>query len=137
MAQTNSIATTLRRTAGGSALVTVLALGTSACFTGLGPRAIRGERPDYNEHIVGSTDRELLLNLVRLRYNESPLFLELGAVVTQYGVTASLSASGTINSSGTGEASGATGLGYSESPTVTYTPLAGEEFATRMLTPIP
>src|SRR5262249_2717582 len=30
-----------------------------------------------------------------------------------------------------------TALAYSEKPTVTYTPLAGEEFATRMLTPIP
>jgi hypothetical protein len=115
----------------------VVALATSGCFTGLGPQAIRSERPDYNEQIAGSADRELLLNLVRLRYNESPLFLELGAVVTQYGVTASVSASGHIESSGSGNASGATGLGYSESPTVTYTPLAGEDFATRMLTPIP
>jgi len=112
-------------------------VATGGCFTGLGPRAIRSERPEYNQQIVGSADRELLLNLVRLRYNESPLFLELGAVVTQYGVTASLSASGHIEGSGTGDATASTGLGYSESPTVTYTPLAGEDFATRMLTPIP
>jgi hypothetical protein len=115
----------------------VAALATGGCFTGLGPQAIRTERSDYNEQIAGSGDRELLLNLVRLRYNDSPLFLELGAVVTQYGMTASLSASGHIDGSGTGNANAATGLGYSESPTVTYTPLAGEDFATRMLTPIP
>ena len=119
------------------AIAAILLLVTSGCFTGIGPRAIRSERPDYNQQIVGSADRELLLNLVRLRYNESPLFLELGAVVTQYGTTASLSASGTVTGAGNGTATASTGLGYSESPTVTYTPLAGEDFATRMLTPIP
>jgi hypothetical protein len=114
----------------------VLALvTTSGCFAGVGPEAIRIERPDYNRQIAGSADKELLLNLVRLRYNESPLFLELGAVVTQYGYTASLSASGHFEN-GASAGNAATGLGYSESPTVTYTPLAGEEFATRMLSPI-
>ena len=114
----------------------VLALvTTSGCFAGVGPEAIRIERPDYNRQIASSADRELLLNLVRLRYNESPLFLELGAVVTQYAYTASLSASGHFeNGASAGNAS--TGLGYSESPTVTYAPLVGEEFATRMLSPI-
>jgi hypothetical protein len=70
-----------------------------------------------------------------MRYNESPLFLGLGAVVTQYGYTASLSASGHFES-GASAGNVGTGLGYSESPTVTYTPLVGEAFATRMLSPI-
>src|SRR5262245_23581603 len=116
-----------------SGLVAVLGSG---CATGLGPRALRSERPDYNQQIVRSADAELLLNLVRLRYNESPLFLELGSVVAQYGYDAALNAGGTF---GGGNDSGTLGtaLAYSEKPTVTYTPLAGEEFATRMLTPIP
>ncbi len=112
-------------------------VATGGCFTGLGPRAIRAERPDYNQQIVGAADRELLLNLVRLRYNESPLFLELGAVVTQYSVNASLNASGTFQGGGNSSGTASTGLGYTESPTITYTPLAGEDFARRMLTPIP
>jgi hypothetical protein len=32
-------------------------LGTAGCFTGLGPRAIRAERPDYNQQIVGDDDQ--------------------------------------------------------------------------------
>ena len=45
----------------------------------------------------------MLLNLVRLRYNDTPLFLELGSVVAQYGYDASLNAGGTVRrgSSGT------------------------------------
>ena len=79
----------------------------------------------------------MLLNLVRLRYNDSPLFLELGTVVAQYNYNASLNASGNVDGVGTGNATFGTGLGYSESPTITYTPLKGEDFATRMLTPLP
>jgi hypothetical protein len=115
----------------------LLALLAAACTTGLGPRAVRTERPDYNQQIVRSADREMLLNLVRLRYNDSPLFLELGGIVAQYTYDAALNASGHIQGAGGGDATAGTSLGYSEEPTVTYTPLTGEEFATRMLTPVP
>src|SRR4030095_6198519 len=112
----------------------VLALLASGCATGLGPKAVRSERPDYNHQIRRSGDAELLLNLVRLRYNDSPLFLDLGTVVTQYEYDASLNAAGTFGSDGSGTIG--TGLGYSEKPTITYTPLSGDQFATRMLTPL-
>ena len=42
----------------------ILAMG---CTTGLGPKALRSERPSYNEQIVRSGDEQMLLNLVRLR----------------------------------------------------------------------
>ena len=115
----------------------LLALLASGCTTGFGPRAVRSERPDYNKQIVRSADQEMLLNLVRLRYNDSPLFLELGGVVAQYSYDAALNAAGQINGSGPSGATVGSSLGYSEKPTITYAPLAGEEFATRMLAPIP
>ena len=65
-------------------LLTLLA----GCATGLGPKAVRGERPDYNQQILRSADAEMLLNLVRMRYNDTPLFLELGTVVASYGYDA-------------------------------------------------
>ena len=103
---------------------------------GLGPRALRGERPDWNQQIVRSTDAEMLLNVVRLRYNDSPLFLELGAVVAQYTYDASLNVSGQLEA-GMNNGTLGTILGYSEHPTITYTPLSGEDFAERLLSPIP
>ena len=118
-------------------MLLLLGLLTSGCATGLGPKAVRSERPDYNKQIVRSADAEMLLNVVRLRYNDSPLFLELGGVVAQYSYDASLNAAGQISGSGPNSASVAAGLAYSEKPTITYTPLSGEEFATRMLAPIP
>src|SRR5262247_3601455 len=110
----------------------VLLVLASGCATGLGPKAVRSERPDYNRQIVRSNDAELLLNLVRLRYNDSMLFLGTGGVVAQYSYDASLSAGGTASSGTLG-----TTLAYGEKPTITYTPLTGEEFAARLLAPIP
>jgi hypothetical protein len=120
-----------------AAVLGVVALIASSCATGLGPHAVRSERPDYNQQIVRSGDAEMLLNLVRLRYNDTPLFLELGTVVATYGYDASFNASGTIPSSGSSTATLGTGLTYAEHPTITYAPLAGDKYATRMLTPIP
>jgi hypothetical protein len=120
-----------------AAILALSGLLASGCTTGLGPRAVRTERPDYNREIVHSSDAEMLLNLVRLRYNDSPLFLELGSVVSQYTYDASLSATGQVGGGVAAQGTLGTGLDYAERPSITYTPLAGEEFATRMLTPIP
>src|SRR5215468_11257774 len=118
--------------------VGVLALIASSCATGLGPHAVRGERPDYNQQIVRSGDAEMLLNLVRLRYNDTPLFLELGSVVASYGYDAGVNAGGTIGTTpGSSSANLGASLGYYEHPTVTYSPLAGDQFAERLLSPIP
>src|SRR5215475_2520854 len=91
-------------------MLLLLGLLTSGCATGLGPKAVRSERPDYNKQIVRSADAEMLLNVVRLRYNDSPLFLELGGVVAQYTYDASLSVSGQISGSGPSGATLGTGL---------------------------
>jgi hypothetical protein len=116
-------------------LLALFALVAGGCATGLGPKAVRSERPDYNRQIRRSGDAEMLLNLVRLRYNDSPLFLELGTVVAQYSYDASLNAGGNIGG-GDGTTIGSA-FAYTEKPTITYTPLTGDQFATRMLTPIP
>ena len=108
----------------------------AACTTGLGARAVRTERPDYNQQIVSSGDREMLLNLVRLRYNESPLFLELGSVVAQYKYEGTLSLMGQLQANGPSGGTLGSTLDYTETPTVTFTPLAGADFATRLLSPI-
>jgi len=117
---------------------TLLVLLVNGCATGLGPKTIRSERPDYNQQIVRSSDEQMLLNLVRLRYNETPLFLELGTVVAQYHYNASLNAAGELQTNPSrNQANLGLGLEYQESPTITYTPLSGDEYAERMLTPIP
>jgi hypothetical protein len=120
----------------GLAMPCALLVLASSCATGFGPKAVRSERPDYNRQIVRSNDAELLLNIVRLRYNDAMLFLGVGGVVAQYAYDASLNAGGTAGGGNPAGATFGTALDYGEKPTITYTPLVGEEAAARLLAPI-
>lgn len=64
----------------------------AGCNT-VGPRTVRGARLNYNEAIAQSRDEQLLLNLVRLRYRDTPLFLEISSVTTQYNLEYGVGAS--------------------------------------------
>jgi len=142
----------------------------SSCNT-VGPKAVRGARINYNEAIARTGDQQLLLNLVRLKYRDTPLFLEITSVSTQYnlewsagasqsftdtdtltgGVGAAAEAAVSNALSGKGSRSGSlsrnrvdtdssgmdVGLGFYERPTITYSPLQGEDFVTQLLSPIP
>lgn len=120
------------------AAASLLAVVSSGCTTGLGPKTLRTERPEYNRQLLRSHNAEMLLNVVRLRYNESPLFLQVGSMVANYKYEAGFSG-GAGFGAGNGGTSGSFGgnLDYREQPTITYSPLIGEEFAQRMLTPLP
>jgi hypothetical protein len=108
--------------------------------TAFGPKAIPTDRFNYNEAISSSRDEQILLNIVRVRYLKVPVFLNVASVLTQYIYTGNVGASGSVESS-TGPDTWGVGasanLGYTERPTITYVPLAGSEFARRLLSPIP
>ena len=108
------------------------------CVTRMGPRTIPGARFNYNETIARSLNEQLLLNLVRLRYRDTPLFIDVGTVVAQYSLSGQASASPLINVDGTDQTEYGFGVSgsYSERPTITYHPLKGEDFAQRLLSPI-
>ena len=117
-----------------------LSLAASSCSQ-IGPATIANGRFDYNEAIVRSFDSQMLLNLVRLRYQDSILFLDLTSVVASYSREARVGASTNVDvansSNPTAVGLGATGgLTWSESPTISYAPLQGEDFANRLLAPI-
>jgi hypothetical protein len=114
-------------------LSSVLALG--GCSQ-IGPATVASARFDYNEAIIRSFDHQMLLNLVRLRYQDSVLFLDLTSVVASYrrDATVGATAGAEIPTNVTLGLNG--NMSWGESPTITYAPLQGEEFAKRMLAPI-
>jgi len=133
-----AIGSRLRRARHGA--LAALALAALGCSQ-IGPATIASGRFDYNEAIVRSFDQQMLLNLVRLRYQDSILFLDLTSVVASYRRegTVGTSAQGDVpNSTTPGALSlGASGgMTWSESPTISYAPLQGEDFAKRLLAPI-
>lgn len=111
--------------------LTVLA----GCNT-IGPDSVRMGRAQYNIAIQQTNGEQLLLNLVRLRYRDTPYFLEVASVSTSFDFTASASASGSLVESADNTYGLDTGVSFSEQPTVTYTPLQGNEFVTQLMTPI-
>ncbi|VAX10990.1 hypothetical protein MNBD_GAMMA26-1819 [hydrothermal vent metagenome] len=56
-------------------ILILLVLLTSGC-TNFGPNRLQASRNDYNVAIQQTGDEQLLLNLVRLQYRDTPLFLE-------------------------------------------------------------
>lgn len=101
----------------------------------VGPRAIRVQRGDYNAALQVTND-QLLLNIVRLRYGETPSFLEVTGIVTQLRIELGGSAEATA---GVGVDPALTAGGtfvYADQPTITYLPSQGEQFVRRFLTPI-
>lgn len=113
------------------------ALALGACSS-LGARTIPGARFDYNDAIVRSFDNQMLLNLVRLRYQDSIFFLDLSSVVASYRreVNGSVSPGGVVNGATSYSWAAAAGGAWSESPTISYVPLQGEDFAKRLLAPV-
>lgn len=113
-----------------------LLLLTPACVR-IGARSVQHDRFDYNVAIARTQDEQMLLNLVRLRYLDTPMFLQVGSVSTQYSLEAGADLGVTVPEGGPDSFRAGTGLAYGEKPTVTYSPLAGDDFVRQMLSPIP
>ncbi len=119
-----------------SLLIVIILLGTAGC-SGVGHGRLEGERSNYNVAIQRSNDEQLLLNLVRLKYRDTPFFLEVSSVATQFTYSAGASAGGTVQSGVAGILNLGANAAVEERPTVTYAPLQGEDFIQRFLSQIP
>ena len=110
----------------------LLMLSVSGCAS-IGPRTIVRDRFDYITAISESWKSQTLLNLVKIRYGDAPVFLNVASVINQYAVESSVTLSGTWFVNPFEEHNAAQNLsamgGYSDKPTITYTPLSGEKFA--------
>ncbi|NDY42686.1 hypothetical protein G3N55_07515 [Dissulfurirhabdus thermomarina] len=102
----------------------------------VGPTVLQQGRNGYNIAIQRSNDEQLLLNLVRLRYRDTPFFLEVSSVSSQFTFEGSATLSGTANEKNPDVLGLGTGVGFSERPTVSFTPLQGEKFVRMVLSPV-
>lgn len=103
----------------------------------LGPPSIARDRFDYTTAVADSWKRQMLLNIVKIRYGDAPIFLDVASIINQYSLETELR--GTLGWSAPPyvdrQEVGATGR-YYDRPTITYTPLTGEKFARNLMTPI-
>ncbi|MEE4300747.1 MAG: hypothetical protein V2J24_15010, partial [Pseudomonadales bacterium] len=117
-------------------LVLFLVLFLAGC-SNLGPRVLETGRGDYNTALRDTSDQQLLLNLVRLRYLERPYFLEVASVTSQFTFSGSAGAGLAFEGLRVDDDVPVDIQGvYEEAPTVAYQPLQGEDFVRRLLSPI-
>ena len=117
-------------------IIILLSIMVTACAR-IGPDIIQASGNDYNIAIQRTIDEQLLLNLIRLKYHDSPFFLEVNSVSSQFKLNTETGLSATFKEQQIPESVGLSGkLNFTEQPTVTYLPLQGNDFIQRLLKPI-
>lgn len=110
----------------------------SGCAS-IGPRTVETDSFNYNGVLADAWKQRMLFNMVRMRYGDTPYFLDVASVINQYSLETGVSLNGQVARTGAGDIF--LGLGghgtYTDRPTVTYTPVSGETFARSLMRPLP
>src|SRR5512144_1587005 len=64
----------------------------------LGPKTIAVDRFDYSSSIADSWKQQTLLNIVKLRYMDLPVFVDVSSIVSGYSMQTGVSVNGTLSS---------------------------------------
>jgi len=111
-------------------------LGLGGCVS-IGPRSIEMGRTDYNNAIQQTDGEQLLLNIVRQRYNDPVMFLEVSSISSSKSFSQNINLSSFLTSAFAPQSfSGGFGGSITDSPLVFYSPNTGERFVHQILTPI-
>jgi hypothetical protein len=120
-------------------LLLLLTLTLAGCAS-IGPGSVTRDRFDYGESLAESWKRQLLLNIVKMRYAEPLFFMDVGQIVAGYSLESDISLSATVGTVAnvTNTASINPGLAgkYTDRPTITYVPLTGNAFLRNLMTPM-
>lgn len=124
-----------------TAFAASLAFICGGCATG--PRTIETVRLPYNESVKITSEEQLLLNIVRLRYGETPSSLAVSSIASQTEFQGDLSlipffgvAGGDAQVGGKSRFIPHAGIAGVDRPTVSLTPLDDHDFTRNLFTPL-
>lgn len=103
----------------------------TSCNLKIGPDNLKSDSLQYNNAVQNSNDAQLLLNIVRFRYRDTPAFLQVGIIAAAYEFRKS--ASGEFKS---GDDIFRIGADLIEKPSITFSPSRGESYAKEFMAPI-
>jgi hypothetical protein len=117
-------------------LACLLLLVLAACKS-VGPDKLVSSHQGYNDAVQLAMTRDLLTNIVRLRFGDPVQFLGVDTINAQFSTSVGAQA-GASNIGGAGAAVGSAGgnVGYSDSPTITFRPRGDAQFIRDLLLPI-
>lgn len=120
-----------------AALAVFSVTGLSACGP-MGPGKLRNDQLEYSRALGDTQKHEMLLNIVRLRYADPPTFLDTTQVIAGYSVSKSISGGFyAYPATAVGNYLFGTGtMSLGESPTFTYQPVTGQQYAENVVRPI-
>lgn len=104
----------------------------------IGPGTIERDRMHYMTAVSESLKTQMLFNLVKMRYGDMPVFMDVSSVINQYTVAGSVNLNNTWNNPPYTYSNELGFLGqYADRPTITYSPMTGDKFTRSLMTPIP
>ncbi|WP_044872363.1 hypothetical protein [Pseudomonas sp. LFM046] len=119
-----------------------LVLTTVCCVGGcgtLGPASVQRDRTEYGDVLASTWKEQTLLNIVKLRYGDAPVYLDVSSVISSSALESQVSLGSSwfsgFPSDGDSQTVLATGR-YTDRPTISYTPLSGERFSRYLLCPL-
>ena len=115
------------------ALLASCLLAAAGCSSG--PSTIRANHLNYNDAVRVSGSEELLLNIVRIRYDDPTQWMNISSINSTMESEVGVGGDGGV-SGATVSGSGVASLRFRDAPTITYTPRQGDELAKQMLSPI-
>lgn len=105
----------------------------------VGPRTVTVDRFDYSTAIADSWKQQTLLNVVKVRYADLPVFVDVASIVAGYSLQTGVTVNGVVSSEravqGNYGSIGGQAI-YTDRPTITYVPLTGDKFLRALVTPI-
>jgi len=105
----------------------------------LRPKTVAVDRFDYGSAIADSWKQQTLLNIVKLRYMDLPVFVDVASIVSGYSMQTGVSVNGTFSSQQAIQGNYASIGGqavYTDRPAITYVPMTGEKFLRGLIRPI-
>jgi len=109
-----------------------------AACTNFGPRTLNKDQLDYGLSIGDTWKDQMLANLVKLRFIDMPVFVDVGQIVSGYSIETSVAGTLGFNNSlfgGDSQVLGAEGR-FTDRPTITYMPKTGEGYLRSLLEPV-
>jgi len=109
-----------------------------ASCSSYGPKSMDRDQLNYGTSIGDNWKNQMLANIVKMRYLDMPVFVDVGSIVSGYSLSTTVSGNvGFGNSFTGGDAHGLGASGtFTDRPTITYMPKTGNDYLRAILEPV-